>query len=445
MIGMAVIYLPLNNFNYFHTDARKREFVSCGMACGMAAAFGAPIGGTLFGYEISQPNYFWEVQSTWRTFIACSISVVMYSLLQDIYVHGPASEWVLDSATFDFSTVVYPTPTFGSLPGALIIGAVCGLLGALFVSMNTYCGMFRREHMSSSSLKMVEVTILALATTSFAYWLPYWVQAECYQGVSGDKTIVQYNCPKNQFNPLATLTMNSEGLIIRNIVSGFNEQANIVTLTTAKMGVFGIFWFIFSCLTYGSSLPSGPFLSAMLVGCSVGQIYENTRIFAFDLNPSDFSSLPIVMGAACMMSGYTRLSYSIVVLMLESSNSFNLAIPMIVGVFTTRTIADLFTNSLFDREIRNDQLPIIKGSLPDSSKDLKAHQIMSKKLVSIQSIAEMKSVTMALSSSHNAFPVLNTAGNLVGLLPKNILNILCDRKCFYETRRLSIATRQKNQ
>lgn len=57
----------------------------------------------------------------------------------------------------------------------------------------------------------------------------------------------------------------------------------------------------------------------------------------------------------------------------------------------------------------------------------------------------MKSITQALSSSHNAFPVLNTAGNLVGLLPKHVLNVLADRKCFYETKRLSIAARPKAQ
>jgi H+/Cl- antiporter ClcA len=65
-----------------------------------------------------------------------------------------------------------------------------------------------------------------------------------------------------------------------------------------------------------------------------------------------------------MMSSYTRLSYSVVVLMLETSNSFNLAIPMIVAVFTSRTVADLFTNSLFDREVRSDQLPVLKGTVP---------------------------------------------------------------------------------
>ena len=47
-----VLYLPIKGFEYFHNDAHKREFVSCGLSCGLAAAFGAPIGATLFGFEI---------------------------------------------------------------------------------------------------------------------------------------------------------------------------------------------------------------------------------------------------------------------------------------------------------------------------------------------------------------------------------------------------------
>lgn len=53
-----------------------------------------------------------------------------------------------------------------------------------------------------------------------------------------------------------------------------------------------------------------------------------------------------------MISSYTRLSYSVVVLMLEATNAFNLVIPMIIAVFVSRTVADLFNNSIFMYEVR---------------------------------------------------------------------------------------------
>ena len=105
MIGMAVLYLPIRGFEYFHNDAQKREFVCCGLSCGLASAFGAPIGATLFGYEMSKPNTFWEIKSTWRTMLSCCLSVVVYALMRDL-LHikelGTIQNWVLNASTLKF-------------------------------------------------------------------------------------------------------------------------------------------------------------------------------------------------------------------------------------------------------------------------------------------------------------------------------------------------------
>jgi len=66
------------------------------------------------------------------------------------------------------------------LPSALIIGAACGLLGAAYVAANTYVNMFRKDYFAQPLIRVFEVVVLAFVTTSFAYWLPYTVQATCF-------------------------------------------------------------------------------------------------------------------------------------------------------------------------------------------------------------------------------------------------------------------------
>jgi H+/Cl- antiporter ClcA len=92
------------------------------------------------------------------------------------------------------------------------------------------------------------------------------------------------------------------------------------------------------------------------------------------------------------MSGHTRLTYSVVVLVLEACDSFNLAVPMFLGVWTANVVANLFTTSLLDRELRGKQMPFLRGVCPEATRTLKASQIMSQNVVSIQTLADMKSI-----------------------------------------------------
>lgn len=61
--------------------------------------------------------------------------------------------------------------------------------------------------------------------------------------------------------------------------------------------------------------------------------------------------IPILLAVGAMLSSYCRMTYSLVVVMLETTSSANIFAPMIVSVMVSRAVANLFTPSLYARAI----------------------------------------------------------------------------------------------
>jgi hypothetical protein len=105
---------------------------------------------------------------------------------------------------------------------------VCGLIGAGFVASNTYVNMFRKQFYRHPMSKVGEVTLLAFITATYFYWFPYWAKAKCFpqmaDGYPNGLFIAQYNCPKEFFNPLATLFFNTEGGVLKAMASAFSLE-----------------------------------------------------------------------------------------------------------------------------------------------------------------------------------------------------------------------------
>jgi len=53
-----------------------------------------------------------------------------------------------------------------------------------------------------------------------------------------------------------------------------------------------------------------------------------------------------------MLSAYSRLTYSLVVIMLETTSSINIFMPMMIGILTSRAVGNMLTVSLYDRALR---------------------------------------------------------------------------------------------
>lgn len=117
------------------------------MSCGMAVAFGAVIGGTLFGFEVTQPNTYWQFTSMWRTFLTSTLAVVVYSFFIDLWYLGSRG-WLLSTSVLRFDSITIAMPTFESIITSIVIGSVCGLIGSGWIIGNTYINMFRKVHMN---------------------------------------------------------------------------------------------------------------------------------------------------------------------------------------------------------------------------------------------------------------------------------------------------------
>lgn len=60
----------------------------------------------------------------------------------------------------------------------------------------------------------------------------------------------------------------------------------------------------------------------------------------------------IIMGASAMLAAYCRLTYSLAVIMLETTQSINLFLPIIFTILTSFTLARVFNRSLYDYAMR---------------------------------------------------------------------------------------------
>ena len=58
------------------------------------------------------------------------------------------------------------------------------------------------------------------------------------------------------------------------------------------------------------------------------------------------------MAASAMLGGYTRLTYSLCVIMLETTQSINYFVPIVFAVLTSVTVGDWFNRSLYERALR---------------------------------------------------------------------------------------------
>ena len=80
--------------------------------------------------------------------------------------------------------------------------------------------------------------------------------------------------------------------------------------------------------------------------------------------------MPIILAVGAMLSAYCRMTYSLVVIMLETSSAINIFVPMIISVMVSHFVSNFFTPSLYASAIKTKGIPILPQKAPWETRDM---------------------------------------------------------------------------
>lgn len=371
-VGALVCHLPIKGFYTLRNDVIKRQMIAAGASAGVSTAFGAPIGGALFSYEISKPNTFWTFSMLWRVFACCSIATFLLGIMSSLWTGKTFS--LDDTGALKFGDLNDKESSLLDLPAAIIIGIVCGLLGSFFIYVNISLGILRKKYITKNWQKIAEAMIFATVSSTIFFLCVLSRDHVCKHppdNTSEETTLIQFRCKNGDFNPLATLIFNTEGGTIRALMSypielQDSDNINDPAIPVVDIVIYFIAWYGLTIVTYGVWVPAGLFLPGILIGCSVGIIYMDVLVYGFDAKIQAIGGQSyIILGASAMLASYCRLTYSLAVIMLETTQSINNFLPTVLTIGVALAVAKSINRSLYDYAIRMKQMPLLRNHMPE--------------------------------------------------------------------------------
>lgn len=424
----------LGIFNYFREDYEKRDFVSGGAASGVSAAFGAPIGGVLFSIE--EGTSFFNQSLTWRTFFASVITTFTLNIVLSTY-HGHPGDLsypgLLNLGKFDtIPYQVYEIPLF------IIVGAMGGILGALWNHINYKITCFRLKHIKQKWLKVVEALLVATMSATMAFLMIYFLDDCKPIGQDPTKFPIQMYCKEGEYSAVAALWFQTPESSVRSLFHDPKGSHNDITLAT-----FIVLYFILAVFTFGLSMSSGLFIPSLLIGAAWGRLFGSglSRLCPLDavLDPGKYA----LLGAAAQLGGVVRMTISLTAILIEATQGISFGLPVIVVLIVAKWVGDFFNEGIYDIHTQMAGIPLLQWEAPPLSNNIYASEIMSHPVATLKTVENVGHIVELLKCvSFNGFPVvdppcsdeneINSYARFRGLILRSQLIVLLQNKIFNE-------------
>lgn len=429
-----------NVFQDLRNDHTKRDYVTFGAAAGVAAAFRAPIGGILFTLE--EGASFWSNSVTFRSFMCAVVTQLTIGIIFPEKATSSAGMFAFGQFENIFdgrsNYYVYELPMF------MLIGAVGGVMGALFNHLNMLMSIYRKKHLNAFKWKrMVELVSITLLMSFISFILPICWQVCTPKPEADDdlplqevqmlEHLVAFQCPEGSYNQLASLYFTSGEVAMRQLFH-FREVdgSGLDTFTSGPLILFFVPYFLIASITSGVLAPAGLFVPTLLAGAAYGRLIGHWMNTAFPGHVADSGTYALI-GAAAVLGGMARMTIAGCVIVLEACGNITYLLPLMLTFATSRYAGNAINEPMYDIQIHLKEMPFLEGTL-HSLGMLNYHpisKVMSQPVVKLYEVEKVRRVMeVLLTTNHNGFPVVSKDGRLRGLILRKTLCGLLKLKAY---------------
>ncbi|OCK78433.1 hypothetical protein K432DRAFT_406467 [Lepidopterella palustris CBS 459.81] len=307
---------------YHRNDGKRREVLSASAASGVAVAFGAPMGGVLFSLE--EVSYYFPPKTLFRTFFCCIAAALTLKFLNPYGTHKIVLfevRYLTDWKSFEMVAFV-------------LLGVMGGVMGALFIKASRIWARTFRRLSFIKKWPLLEVFLVALITGIVSFW-------NRYTKLPVTELLFELASPCDTFTSSGTSLCPSK------------EQIPSVVWYLSIAFIVKAFLTI---ITFGIKVPAGIYVPSMVVGGLLGRIvghivqylalnYYSTGLFG-ECNAEDNPEACVVPGVYAMvaagatMTGVTRLTVTLAVILFELTGSLDHVLPFSIGILVSKWTAD---------------------------------------------------------------------------------------------------------
>lgn len=250
--------------------------------------------------------------------------------------------------------------------------------------------------------------------------------------------IYNAHCPRGTSSAVATYFFESREFAIKALFS--DEHENGVFLAEHCI-LLMIVTYVLTLMTYGCGIPAGLFIPNIMIGAcfgrAVGILVKNV---VADIDPSIHVNPGVyaLIGSAAMLAGFTRMTMSLAVIVLEITTDMFMTLPIMMVITVAKAVGVLFTPSVYDIVVALKNVPLLEPEI-----ETKGWQELDSLPLAVigtdtqhLSVVEFKTfrvrdaVAKLTQSRHHAWPVVDSAKNmrLLGLLSRyKLINCLSEK------------------